>query len=137
MFTWKQYCESKKSGLDLDKDQEKGEPKEHIEKIKKTKEEMLEFFHKRKEGAAKIASAAKEKGGPSILTFWHFAIKNKPYEEVIKAIEDDKPKSFFMSKCKNLLSKIHCDKMSQKDFQELMGELEVAGEAMAQLFQHK
>lgn len=100
----------------------------------KTKANMLEFFHKRKKGAAKIASEARSKGGPSMLTAWHFAAKDRPYQEVINAIENNRPRDFFVSKCKSLLAKIRCGTMKQEAFQRLMGELEVYGEAAAQLF---
>lgn len=141
MINWQNFIESEnkekeeeKNGIDTDHDSEKNEPKEHQKKVKEAKEKMLDFFTKRKEGAEKIAQQAKEKGGTSILTYWHFKAKAIPYTEVISAIKFDKPKEFFLNKCKNLLSKLNCEGMEQEDFQILMGKLEVWGEAMAQLF---
>lgn len=100
----------------------------------KNNNEMVQFFEKRAAGAAKIASEARAKGGPSILTAWHFAAKAKPYAEVLQAIKANKPESFYMSKCKSLMSSVRCGGMTQKSFQEVMGRLEVMGEAIAQLF---
>lgn len=140
MKTYQQFKETslekreEDSGLDLDNDHEKGESLKHKAKIKKKKEEMIKFFKTRMEGAAKIASEAESKGGAAILTAWHFKAKHKPYQEVIKAIEEAKPESFFVNRCKSLLGKIHCGNMKQEDFQKLMGELEVYMESNIHLF---
>ena len=40
-----------------------------------------EFAEKRMGGATKIANNAKEKGGPSMLTYHHFAVKLPYYKE--------------------------------------------------------
>lgn len=93
----------------------------------------VEFFKKRKSGAAKIATEAAAKGGPSQLTAWHFKAKSKPYDQVIDAIKHDKPKQFYVDKCRSVATKLTYGN-SQKRFQELMGELEVWGEAAAKLF---
>lgn len=139
MKTWNQFIENhekdeEKNGLDLDHDNEKGESKEHKEKIKQAKKEMIDFFETRKESARKTANEARQKGGPSLLTSWHFFAKIEPYQEIISAIKSNRDESFFLSKCKSALSKIHCGKMTQKSFQEHMGILEVYGEALAKLF---
>lgn len=123
-----------KSGIDLDHDNEKGESEEHKKKVEQKKKEIIEFFEKRKSGAMNIASEARAKGGPSILTAWHFSAKNHPYIEVLHAIRTNKDETFFMQKCRNLISKIKPDKMTQKEFQEIMGELEVYGEALTKIF---
>jgi hypothetical protein len=141
MKTWKNFLESKGSveseeeqtGIDLDHDEEKGEPAAHKNKVTAKHEEMIHFFTKRMEGAKKIAAQAKEKGGPSILTAWHFAAKEAPYKEVLKAINANQGEPYYKSKWKSELSKIRAD-MKQQDFQEAAGRLEVWGEAMAQLF---
>lgn len=94
----------------------------------------LEFFKKRMEGADKIAIAAKEKGGPSMLTYYHFAAKAKPYTEVLEAIQNKEKESFYLDKCDNLLKSLKIGKIDQKKFQEIMGMIEVYGEALTQLF---
>lgn len=140
MKSWKQYCENhekdeEKSGLDLDHDNEKGESKIHKEKIKKKKEEMLDFFNKRKTGAQKIANEAQTKGGTSLLTAWHFKAKNVPYQEIITAIKQDKLETFFNSKFKTALNKLKPNlNLTQEEFQKIMGEIEVYGEAVLKLF---
>lgn len=140
MKTWHQYCENKekteeKSGLDLDHDNEKGESKEHKDKIKKKKAEMIEFFTTRKSGAQKIAIEAQTKGGPSLLTAWHFKAKSNPYQEVLTAIKQNKPQTFFEFKFRSTLNKLKPNlKLTQEQFQKIVGELEVWGEVIAQLF---
>ena len=138
MKTWIYFLENKekeeeKSGIDFDHDNENGEPLAHQNKVKAKHKEMLEFFAKRKEGARKIANSAKEKGGPSILTAWHFQAKDSQYREVIQAIQENKDESYFKSKWKSILNKLRND-MKQEQFQKTIGELEVWGEVIAQLF---
>lgn len=140
MLSWQDFFESRKekeeerTGMDYDNDNEKGESSEHKAKVKKAKEKTLDFFEKRKSGAAEIASRSQAKGGPSMLSFWHFKAKNRPYEEVIQAIKSNSPESFFLSKYKSLLSKLNHTKMKQEDFQKTIGQLEVFGEALFELF---
>lgn len=93
---------------------------------------MVEFFTKRKAGAAKIASEARAKGGVAMLTYWHFAAKDTPYTEVLAAIKAEKPESFYSGKMSSLLSKSL--KKGQQEVQELLGRIEVWAEARAQLF---
>ena len=140
MKSWKIFLEEQdekeeeKTGMDTDLDKEIGEPKKHKNKVLKKHSENLEFFKKRKEGAKKIATQAALKGGPSLLTAWHFAAKDKPYQEVLSAIEANKDEKFFKDKCKNLISKLHVGVMGQKSFQQIMGELEVWGETIEQIY---
>lgn len=90
------------------------------------------FVDKRKAGAAEIAQKAAAKGGYAELTAWHFKAKAPAYKEALKAIKKDEPIAFFESKFRELLSKLHSS-MNQKQFQKLMGELEVWGEVMIQI----
>ena len=136
MKTWQYFVESKESeeekvGMDLDHDGEKGEAKSHKDKIQKKHKENIEFFKNRKNGAMKIAAEAKSKGGAAILTYYHFSAKAEPYLEVIRAIESNKEKKFFLSKFNALLPKLKLEKLSEKEFQELMGKMEVFGEAFS------
>lgn len=135
-MNWQYFLENKekeeeKHGLDVDHDQEHGESKIHRDKVKQAKKKTIAFFRKRQEGARKIARQAHD----NQLTQWHFEAKNQPYDDVIQAIQDDKSKSYFLSKCKTLHSRIRCGSMSQENFQKVMGELEVWGETVAYLFE--
>ena len=52
-----------------------------------------EFAEKRMGGASKIANGAKEKGGPSMLTYHHFIVKLPYYKEAAEGKFDmDKAK---------------------------------------------
>jgi len=92
-------------------------------------EAFEEFLTKRAAGAAKIAHSAKEKGGYSTLTAVHFAAKAKPYAESEKwATKTDKEKHY-KARADEVYKKLsNLDALSQKQFQSLMGELEVWGE---------
>lgn len=93
-----------------------------------------DFFEKRKKGASKTALDAKEKGGPSILTYWHFSAKDKPYSDVLKAIAEKREETYFHDQYDNTMKKLHKTKFDQKEFQMTVGELEVWGEAISKLF---
>jgi hypothetical protein len=94
-----------------------------------------EFFDKRREGARKISDSAKEKGGPAMLTHWHFLAKDAQYEDVIKAMKEKKGREFFVGKYKSFLEQLHKSDFGQKRFQAISGQLEVWGEALSRLFQ--
>lgn len=138
MKRWQEYKSSKeaaeeKTGMDLDKDSERGESLDHKKKVNLAKRKMIDFFEARKNGALKIAHGEANKGEPVELTNWHFKAKNQPYSEVISAIKSNKSKQFFLNKFNNLLRQIK-PTMNQKLFQEKIGELEVWGEALIKLF---
>jgi hypothetical protein len=82
------------------------------------------FAEKRMGGASKIADSAKEKGGPSMLTFHHFKVKLPYYKKASEGnfnVEESK-KEF-----NETLKKISFD-MDQTSFQIEVGRLEVLGE---------
>lgn len=82
------------------------------------------FAEKRMGGAEKIAKNAKEKGGPSMLTYHHFIVKLPYYK---KASEGD----FNVEEAKkefNECVKQLTDDMEQVAFQKLVGRIEVLGE---------
>ena len=83
-----------------------------------------EFASKRMGGAKKIADTAKEKGGPSMLTFHHFVVKLPYYKKASQGKFDlgETKKEF-----EQTLKKISMD-MDQTEFQREMGRLEVLGE---------
>ena len=99
-----------------------------------TEEALQQFLEKRAAGAAKIANSSKEKGGFATLTAIHFAAKAKPYAEAEKMENDsnkdcDKCNAHYKKMAEEVYAKLaDLDKLSQKDFQALMGELEVWGE---------
>lgn len=83
-----------------------------------------EFAEKRMGGASKIANGAKEKGGPSMLTYHHFIVKLPYYKEAAEGKFDmDKAKEEWWK----TFGKISLD-MNQTEFQTEVGRLEVLGE---------
>jgi hypothetical protein len=104
---------------------EQEEPKEN--------KEFIEFSKKRLEGATKIVTNAKEKGGPSILTYHHFVVKLPYYEKATKGEFDvegakNELRGYMEELCGGQV------KMDQIGFQRLVGLIEVLGEL---LIQHK
>lgn len=92
-------------------------------------EKFEEFLNKRKTGAEKIAKASEKKGGYSVLTAIHFAAKEQPYKEAEKKANDPDKNSFYKEKVKELYTRLKdIDSLSQREFQSLMGQLEVWGE---------
>jgi hypothetical protein len=98
--------------------------------VKETPEEAFDtFLIKRADGAAKLAHSTKEKGGLSILTSIHFAAKAKPYAESEKWHNKEGRNEHYKARAKEIYEKLKdLDSLSQKQFQVLMGELEVWGE---------
>ena len=99
-----------------------------------TGESFKQFLSKRADGAAKLESSSREKGGFAILTAIHYAAKAKPYAESKKLEveykdDHDKVNEIYKQKAEEVYAKLkHLDSLSQKEFQALMGELEVWGE---------
>ena len=83
-----------------------------------------EFAIKRMGGAEKIANNAKEKGGPSMLTYHHFVVKLPYYKKASdgKFNMEESKKEFVKT-----LKSISLD-MNQTEFQTEVGRLEVLGE---------
>jgi hypothetical protein len=83
-----------------------------------------EFAEKRFKGAKKIADNAKEKGGPSMLTYHHFQVKLPYYTKAEKGKMDmEAAKKEFEKTYKKISLG-----MSQIEFQREVGRLEVLGE---------
>jgi hypothetical protein len=97
--------------------------------IKESKETGFEqFAGKRYEGAEKIADAAAEKGGPALLTRDHFKIKLPYYSKAKNGdFNASKAKKEYSELCSKLQSK-DVESMEMKQFQELLGKIEVLGE---------
>jgi hypothetical protein len=83
-----------------------------------------EFAIKRMGGAEKIANNAKEKGGPSMLTYHHFVVKLPYYK---KAGDGKFNMEESMKEFDKTLKSISLD-MNQTEFQTEVGRLEVLGE---------
>jgi hypothetical protein len=90
--------------------------------------DLVEFCEARRDGAEKIAKKAEAKGGFSMLTAWHFFAKLPEYNDAIVHIKHNDIKSFLDKKFKEFGVKINPSTNTQKEFQELMGKMEVIGE---------
>jgi hypothetical protein len=113
-------CESKKA-----------EDSENVNQI------LIDFCKNRKEGAEKIARKSKEKGGLAMLTAWHFFAKLPAYNEAISHIKKNDIHGFLEGKFNKLKAKVKLQKVSQKQFQELMGKMEVFGEVACRFHELK
>lgn len=98
-----------------------------------TKDLMFEeFAQARHDGASKIASGAKEKGGAAMLTYQHFIVKLPYYKRAASGKWNADESQVELSKLIKELStggsrKI---KMTQSEFQRLVGKIEVLGELL-------
>jgi hypothetical protein len=92
--------------------------------LKEIKESFIDFATIRAKGAAKIAAAAEEKGGLSLLTWHHFKVKAPYYK---KATEGKFDKEVAIKEFEKTLKSISLN-MTQIEFQREVGRLEVLGE---------
>ena len=95
-----------------------------------------EFAETRGKGAEKITNNAKEKGGPSMLTYHHFVVKLPYYK---KAAEGKLDLEKAHKEYKELIKQLHTAtktnmNIDQTAFQKLVGKIEVLGEL---LIKHK
>ena len=88
------------------------------------KQNFDEFADKRLEGAEKITNDSKNKGGLSMLTYYHYNVKLPFYEQASEGGFDLQEAKEQFKKYYNQLSY----NMEQVEFQELMGKMEVLGE---------
>lgn len=86
-----------------------------------------EFAEARMKGADKIAKNAKEKGGPAMLTYHHFHVKNSYYKQAAEGKFNFAAAVEEFDHCVNTLAE-KMDNMKQVEFQKLMGRIEVLGE---------
>jgi hypothetical protein len=86
-----------------------------------------DFAEKRLGGATKIANSAKEKGGPSMLTYHHFNVKLPYYKDAAEGKFNFAASVKEFDSCVNRLSE-KMNNMEQIEFQKLMGRIEVLGE---------
>ena len=104
------------------------EQKNVLKGNKKDPEDLEKFIQKRAAGAAKIQKTAEQKGGLATLTAIHFKAKEIPYTQAEKHINDS-DSEFLKAKAASCLEKLkNWDKMSQREFQAVMGQLEAYGE---------
>lgn len=90
-----------------------------------------EFSKKRGEGAMKIAENAKEKGGLSILTYYHFVVKEPYYKKAEQGTIDlVKSKKELKQLVEELYVGINDMSIKQIAFQKLVGKIEVLGELL-------
>lgn len=98
--------------------------------MKPQSDDPMEFLKNRKAGAQESAKKAKEKGGDAIVSYYHFAAKDKPYAEIIRKLREEGLKPA-IALCKeryaNLIRQVDLD-MDQKKYQAVVGEIEVYGE---------
>jgi len=100
--------------------------------LKEAKDTIQSFSNTRMEGAKKIADEAKEKSGLALLTWHHFKVK-LPYYKKAAAGKFNVEKS--KEEYGELLEKLYTStksemKISQIQFQELVGKIEVLGELL-------
>lgn len=94
--------------------------------IEGKEDKFQEFAGTRLKGATKIADGAKEKGGASMLTYYHFNVKLPYYKKASEGKFDlEKSKKEYEEHLDKLCS---MDKLSQIEFQKLVGRIEVLGE---------
>jgi len=95
-----------------------------------------EFADKRFGGAEKIADNAKEKGGPSMLTYHHFHAKLPYYEKAAEGkFKVEEAEKEYQKLVEELYKKTKKEmKIEQVAFQKLVGRIEVLGEL---LIKHK
>ena len=94
--------------------------------------DTFEDFSKiRGEGASKIAENAKEKGGLSILTYYHFDVKAPYYK---KAQEGTLDLVKAKKELKTLINQVYVGiedlSIGQVEFQKVVGKIEVLGELL-------
>ncbi len=94
--------------------------------LREAKEVLEDFAKTRGEGAAKIASNAREKGGLALLTWHHFKVKAPYYKKASEGKLDMKQAK---KEFEETYKKISLD-MSQIEFQREVGRLEVLGELL-------
>lgn len=100
-----------------------------------TDKELEDFSKKRGEGAMTIAENAKEKGGLSMLTYYHFDVKEPYYKSAAEGkldfVEAEKELKGLISEVNNGIQDMS---IGQIDFQKKVGRIEVLGEL---LIEHK
>ena len=97
-----------------------------FESSKSKKDDFEEFAETRGNGAEKIATTAKQKGGFALLTWHHFKVKASYYK---KAEEGKFDKEAAIKEFDTTLKSISLN-MTPIEFQREVGRLEVLGELL-------
>jgi hypothetical protein len=111
----------------------------YLESSHNGSEDPVDFLENRKAGARESAKKAKAKGGDAMLSYYHFAAKDKPYDEVIGCFKKDgldKTIKMCKEEYKRLMRDVDLD-MSQKDYQAIVGRIEVFGECYIRLIKER
>lgn len=96
---------------------------------KKNVNEFEKFLEARKSGADKIRRMAEAKGGSAKLTAIHFAAKEKPYAQALSMTSKKGFEKTLKAKGDSIAARLQqWHNLSQRDFQNLMGQLEAYGE---------
>lgn len=106
-----------------------------IESSSSQSDDPIVFLRNRKAGASETAKNAKTKGGDAILSYYHFAAKDKPYSEVIKLLRTEGLQNaikFCKVQYKVLIKSVDIN-MNQKEYQAILGKIEVFGECYIKL----
>jgi hypothetical protein len=95
-------------------------------------EGLEEFSKNRLAGATKISNAAKEKGGDALLTYHHFYVKLPYYQ---KSVDGELDMQMVKEEYDSLLTDLYeatrnSMNITQIEFQELVGKIEVLGELL-------
>ena len=102
---------------------------EILTESKKSVNDFEKFVEARKSGADKIRRTAKAKGGPAKLTEIHFAAKEKPYSQALRTLKKESFEKDIKAKADALAARmLQWHKMTPREFQDLMGQLEAYGE---------
>ena len=97
--------------------------------VESKNDDFLEFSSKRLKGATKITNQAKEKGGPSMLTYHHFKVKLPYYKNASEGkFKLDDAKTEFKENLDKLCKLTENVDIQQVEFQKLVGLIEVLGE---------
>ncbi len=102
-------------------------------------DDPLEFLKNRKTGAQEAAKNAKAKGGDAMLSYYHFAAKDKPYAQIIRTFKNDGLDATIKlckSEYKRLMKECDID-MNQKNYQDIVGRIEVYGECYIRLIKER
>lgn len=102
------------------------------ESLSPDSEKFTTFASNRLAGASKISSAAKDKGGDAMLTYHHFKVKLPYYKKAVEGkFSPQQAELELDKKLKDLVKGLSGDlKLTQTQFQVLMGEIEVIGELL-------
>lgn len=96
-----------------------------------TNKELEDFSKKRGEGAITIAENSKEKGGLSMLTYYHYNVKEPYYKSAAEGkldfVEAEKELKGLISEVNN---GIQDKSIGQIEFQKKVGRIEVLGELL-------